>query len=137
MAGETQKFRPVTVGGLTGLVLKTQYDKGHTSPTGGLDRSDQSTPSLSRIKESWCSSSCKGLPCWVRRNHPVNIKGHGRLRCYHPFNMQLLSPNTNLFNHFVVFVRLDDIQGRSDWPADLRVTLRLAIPNGVTPEWWM
>jgi hypothetical protein len=113
VAGETQKFRPVTVGGLTGLVLKTQYDKGHTSPTGGLDRSDRSTRSLSRIKESWCFSSCKGLPCWVSRTHPLNIKGHGRLRDYHPFHfyLQTLAYPTTLLSLFVSTAFKDVMSG--------------------------
>jgi hypothetical protein len=89
------------------------YDKGHTGPNSGLDRSDQSTPSLSRIKESWCFSSCKRLPCWVRRNHPLNIKGYDRLRGYYPFHfyLQTLAYATTLLSLFVSTAFKDVLSG--------------------------
>jgi hypothetical protein len=57
------------------------------------DRSDRWTPSPSRIEESLRISSCKRIPCGARPPHPVNIKGHDRLRGRHPthYFLQLLS----------------------------------------------
>jgi hypothetical protein len=49
--------------------------------------------------------------------------------------IQLLSPNPSFSNPFAFLASLDDVQGRSEWPADLRATLWHAISDGVLPRW--
>jgi hypothetical protein len=73
--------RPMPLDGLTG-----EESCRHTVLTGGLDRSDRWTTSPSRIVESLRISSCKRIPCGARPSHPINIKGHIRLRWHHPID---------------------------------------------------
>jgi hypothetical protein len=90
----TPPVKPVSLNGLTGRVSCSRSGNGHTGLTGGSDRSDQWTPSLSRIVESLRILSCKRIPCGARPPHPINIKGYDRLRWHHPFDhyfLQLLS----------------------------------------------
>jgi hypothetical protein len=90
----TPPVRPVSLNGLTGGASCSRSSNGHTGLTGGPDRSDPWTPSPSRIVESLRISSCKRIPCGARPPHPINIKGHGRLRWHHPndhYFLQLLS----------------------------------------------
>jgi hypothetical protein len=72
--------RPVSLNGLTGRSSCSRFGNGHTGLIGGLNRSDRWTPSPGRIVESLRISSCKRIPCGARPPHPINIKGHGRLR---------------------------------------------------------
>jgi hypothetical protein len=80
--------------GLTGGASCSRSGNGHTGLTGGPDRSDRWTPSPSRIEESLQILSCRRTPCGARPPHPINIKGHDRLRGHHPIDhyfLQLLS----------------------------------------------
>jgi hypothetical protein len=72
--------RPVSLNGLTGGASCSRSGNDHTVLTSGPDRSDRWTPSPGRIEESLRISSCKRIPCGARPPHPINIKGHGRLR---------------------------------------------------------
>jgi hypothetical protein len=90
----TPPVRPVFLNDLTGGASCRRSGNGHTGLTGGPDRSDRWTPSTGRIEESLRISSCKRIPCGARPPHPINIKGHGRLRWHHPIDhyfLQLLS----------------------------------------------
>jgi hypothetical protein len=90
----TPPSRLVFFNGLTGGVSCSRSGNDHTRLTGGPDRSDRWTPSPSRIEESLRISSCKRIPYGERPPHPINIKGHDRLRWYHPIDhyfLQLLS----------------------------------------------
>jgi hypothetical protein len=86
--------RLVSHNGLTGGVSCSRSGNGHTGLTGGPDRFDRWTLSPSRIVESLRISSCKRIPCGAGPPHPINIKGHSRLRGHHPIDhyfLQLLS----------------------------------------------
>jgi hypothetical protein len=99
--------RPSWVWPVWSVLSCSRFGKGHTGLTGGLDQSDRSTLSPSRIEKSWCFSSCKGLPCGARPPHPINIKGHDRLRTYHPIDqsmLQLLPPKTLAFPTPLLFL---------------------------------
>jgi hypothetical protein len=90
----TPPVRPVSLNGLTSGPSCSRSSNGHTGLTGWPDRSDRWTPSPSRIEESLRISSCKRIPCGARPPHPINIKGHDRLRWHHPIDyyfLQLLS----------------------------------------------
>jgi hypothetical protein len=90
----TPPVRSVYLNGPTGGVSCSRSGNGHTGLTGGPDRSDRWTPSPGRIEESLRISSSKRIPCGARPPHPINIKGHGRLRGHHPIDhyfLQLLS----------------------------------------------
>jgi hypothetical protein len=90
----TPPVRPVSLNGVTGGASCSRSGDGHTVLTGGPDRSDWWTPSLTRIEKSLLISSCKRIPCRARPPHPINIKGHCRLRWHHPIDhyfLQLLS----------------------------------------------
>ena len=57
-------------------------------------------------------------------------KGHGLLRSFYPIelkiNLLLFFPQTLAFPTFVLFfARLYGVQGRLEWPADLKTTLDL------------
>jgi hypothetical protein len=109
----------------------------HTGQTGGPHRFDRWTPSPSRIGESLRISSCKRISCGTRPPHPINIKGHGRLRGYHPIDhyfLQLLSLKPKLFQPHAFLVCLDDDQGRFEWPCRPQSNPRRAISDGVPPE---
>jgi hypothetical protein len=82
--GLTPPVRPESLSGLIGGASCSRSGNGQTGLTGGPDRSDRSTPSLSRIVESLRISSCKRIPCGARPPDPTNIKGHDRLRWHHP-----------------------------------------------------
>jgi hypothetical protein len=103
----------------------------------GPDRSDRWTASPSRIEESLRISSCKRIPCGARPRHPINIKGHDRLRWHHPFDhyfLQLFSPTPELFQPRAFLVCLDDDQGRSEWPCRPQSNPKRATSNGVPLE---
>jgi hypothetical protein len=76
----TPPVRPVSLNSLTGGASCSRSGNDHTVLTSGPDRSDRWTPSPGRIEESLRISSCKRIPCGARPPHPINIKGHGRLR---------------------------------------------------------
>jgi hypothetical protein len=82
----TPAVRPVSLNGLTGGASCSRSGNGHTGLTGGPDRSDRWFPNPGRIEESLRISSCKRVPCGARPPHPVNIKGHDRLRWHHPID---------------------------------------------------
>jgi hypothetical protein len=73
----TPPVRPVSLNGLAGGASCSRSGNGHTGLTGGPDRW---TPSPGRIEESLRISRCKRIPCGARPPHPINIKGHSRLR---------------------------------------------------------
>jgi hypothetical protein len=85
----TPPVRPVSLNGLTGGASCSRSGNGHTVLTGGPDRW---TLGLSRIEESLRISSCKRIPCGARPPHPINIKGHDRLRWHHPIDHYFLQP---------------------------------------------
>jgi hypothetical protein len=90
----TPPIRPVSLNGLTGGASCSRSGNGHTGLTGVPDRYDRWSPNPGRIEESLRISSCKRVPCGARPPHPINIKGHGRLRWHHPIDhyfLQLLS----------------------------------------------
>jgi hypothetical protein len=90
----TPPVKPVSLNGLTSGASCSRSGNGHTGLTDGPDRSDRWTPSPSRIEESLRISSCKRIPSGARPPHPINIKGHDRLRGHHPIDhyfLQLLS----------------------------------------------
>jgi hypothetical protein len=90
----TPPVRPVSFNGLTDGASYSRSGNGHTGLTGGPDRSDRWTPSPGRIEKSLRILSCKRIPCGARPPHPINIKGHDRLRWHHSIDhyfLQLLS----------------------------------------------
>ena len=54
-------------------------------------------------------------------------KGHGRLRSFYPIELIniIFSSNPSFSNLVLFFARLYGIQGRLEWPADLKTTLDL------------
>jgi hypothetical protein len=91
----TPPVRPVSLNGLTGGVSCSWSGNGHTSLTGGPNRSDRWTPSPSRIVKSLRISRCKKIPCGVRPPHHIyKYKG--------PRPFEVASPNPSLL--FTTFI---------------------------------
>ena len=68
-------------------------------------------------------------------------KGHGRLRSFYPIesiNLQFsyFSANPSFSNLVLFFARLEGVQGRLEWPADLKTPLDLRAPTGSLPSSW-
>ena len=66
-------------------------------------------------------------------------KGHGQLRSCYPIesinlHFSYFSPNPNFSNLVMFFARLYGVQGRLEWPADLKTTLDLRAPTGSLPS---
>ena len=105
-----------------------------TGQTGWADRSDRSGPAV-RVE--------LGIIIWNpfvtqfgrgTSSPAYKYKGHGRLRSGYPIeSINLLffyfSPNPNFSNLVLFFARLDGVQGRLGWPADLKTTLDLRAPT--------
>jgi hypothetical protein len=133
----TPPGRPVSLNGLTGGASCSRSGNGHTGLTGGPDRSDRWTPSLSRIEESLRISSCKRIPCGARPPHPINIKDHSRLRGNHPIDhyfLQLILSNPS-FSNLVLFLLVSTtIRDLLRGLADLRATLGAPPLTGSLPR---
>jgi len=77
------------------------------------------------------------FPCGARPPHPINIKGRGRLSNTQPiesFIFYFYLSNPSFSNLVLFFIRLRDVRRRSEWPADLRTTLRALAPSGSLPS---
>jgi hypothetical protein len=133
----TPPVRPVPLDGLTGEMACSRSGNDHTGLTGGLDRSDRWTLSPSRIVESLRISSCKRIPCGARPPHPINIKGHGRLRVITQsiitfYNFYLSNPSfSNLVLSLFVSTTIRDVLSGL---ANLRATLGAPPPTGSLPR---
>jgi hypothetical protein len=130
----TPPVRPVSLSGLTGGASCSQSGNGLTGLTGGPDRR---TPSPSRIEESLRISSCKRIPCGARPPHPINIKGHDRLRWRHPIDhyfLQLYLSNPNFSNLVLSLFVSTTIRDVLSGLADLRATLGAPPPMGSLPR---
>ena len=65
-------------------------------------------------------------------------KSHGRLRSFYPIEsinlkFSYFSPSPNFSNLVLFFARLEGVQRRLGWPADLKTTLDLQAPTGSLP----
>ena len=118
-------------------------DRRPTGMTSGPDRSDRSKRSPSRIRIF--VDSVKRILCGISPPHPINIKGHGRLR--DPIDQKhintllfvilhyfLSSSNPSSSNPNLLFcLRLRNVWRRSRWPADPRTIIRAPALTGSLP----
>jgi len=135
--------------GLTGLTERSdrsrqcgQSGRGPTDLTGGSDRSDRSRRNLTVIRVLNRFRSVNRISCRVSLPHPINIKGHGRLRIqpnriyqiYLSFIVFIFSLYPNFSNlDMLFFSRLHGVWGRPSWPAEARATLRALAPTESLP----
>jgi phage terminase large subunit-like protein len=110
--------------------------QGPTGLTGRSDRSDRSRRSPSQLRRFCRIRSVIGIPCGISPPHPINMKGHGRLRrSNRTKSIQTLiftfSPNPSFSNlRLLFFLRLRDVWRRSRWHANPRTTLRAPTLTG-------
>jgi hypothetical protein len=86
--------RPVSLNGLTGGPSCSQSGNGHTGLTGGLIALTGGPRVRVELRSPCEFRAVKGFLAGQDLPHPINIKGHGRLRWHHPIDhyfLQLLS----------------------------------------------
>jgi hypothetical protein len=94
----------------------------HTGLTGAPDRSDRCPRVRTKTRSPNRFRLVKGFPCGARPPHPINIKGHGRLRDpIDKINLLLyfylfLLPYTFPIYYLLFLLRLYVDRGRSRWP---------------------
>ena len=118
-----------------------QSGRGPTSLTGGSDRSDRSRRNSTVIRILNRFRSVNRISCRVSLPHPINIKGHDRLReqtnrIYQTLLSFYLFLCINLFQPYVLFVcRLHGLRGRPNWPVETRAIQRaLALTGSLLSE---
>ena len=109
----------------------------------GTNRSDRSMRSPSTIREFYRFRSVNGISWGVSLLHPINIKGHSRLRkqpnrinqihltlsCFYlSFSLPYFSNLDMLF-----LLRLHGVWRRPSWPAEPRANQGVPAPTGSLP----